>query len=176
MGGIDKGLALLDGQPLIARVLECISPQVDEVLISANRNLEQYQQFGHTVLTDISPDFQGPLAGLSRAMTEATHPLVLCVPCDTPLLPDNLADRLLQMLERSGAEIAITAVGNQVHHAIFLCRHAVLPSLNRYLEQGGRRVGEWQSRLRCVEVSFDDEKAFLNLNTPDDLALLNTRH
>ena len=170
MGGADKGLLLLNGRPLIAWVLERIAPQVDELFISANRNLDQYHLFGHPVLPDTAPDFQGPLAGLLRAMTEAAHPLILSVPCDTPFLPDDLVERLTVALEESGADIAIPVCGGQVHRAVCLCRHSLLPDLETFLAQNGRRVGEWQSMLRRVEVPFDDELSFLNLNTPDELA------
>jgi len=170
MGGADKGLALLDGRPLVAWVLECIAPQVDELFVSANRNLDQYRRFGHPVLPDASPDFQGPLAGLLRAMTEAAHPLILSVPCDTPFLPDDLVGRLTDALVESGADIAIPVCAGQSHRAVCLCRRSLLPGLENFLVQGGRRVGEWQSMLSRIEVPFDDERSFLNLNTADELA------
>ena len=169
MGGADKGLALLNGRPMVAWVLERIAPQVDDLLISANRNLDQYRLFGHPVLPDASPDFQGPLAGLLRAMTEAAHALILSVPCDTPFLPGDLVERLSVALEESGADIAIPVCGGQVQHAVFLCRRSLLPGLESFLVQGGRRVGEWQSMLRRVEVPFDNEQSFLNINTADEL-------
>ncbi|MHB1290919.1 MAG: molybdenum cofactor guanylyltransferase MobA [Sulfuricella sp.] len=170
MGGADKGLALLKGRPLVAWVLERVAPQVDELFISANRNFDQYRLFGHPVLPDASPDFQGPLAGLLRAMTEAAHPLILSVPCDTPFLPDDLVERLSVALEESGADIAVPVCGGQVHRAVCLCRRSLLPGLENFLVQGGRRVGEWQSMLKSVEAPFDDERSFLNLNTADELA------
>jgi molybdopterin-guanine dinucleotide biosynthesis protein A len=170
MGGADKGLVLLNDRPLVAWVQERIAPQVDELFLSANRNLDQYHLFGHPVLPDLSPDFQGPLAGLLRAMTEAAHPLILSVPCDTPFLPDDLVERLTDALEESGADIAIPVCGGQVHRAVCLCRRSLLPGLENFLDQNGRRVGEWQSMLRRVEVPFNDELSFLNLNTADELA------
>lgn len=170
MGGTDKGLVTLGGQPMISWVIKSIAPQADELMISANRNLDRYRQFGHPVLPDASPDFQGPLAGLLSAMQEAAHPLVLSVPCDTPFLPADLVERLARALEESGADIAVPAAGGQAHRAVCLCRKSLLPGLAQFLEQGGRRVGEWQSMLRRIEVPFDDEHAFLNLNTLDELA------
>ncbi len=172
MGGADKGLTPLSGRPLSAWVLECIAPQVNELFISANRNLDRYGLFGYPVLPDASPDFQGPLAGLLRAMSEAAHPLILSVPCDTPFLPDDLVERLTAAIEESGADIAIPVCGEQVHRVVCLCRRSLLSGLENFLDQGGRRVGEWQSMLRCVEVPFDDEQSFLNLNTADELAAL----
>ena len=170
MEGTDKGLTLLNGRPLVAWVLERISAQVDEILISANRNLERYRQFGYPVLRDATPGFQGPLAGLYSAMTKAAHPLLLCVPCDTPFLPNNLVEILLDALEESGADIAIPVVDGQVHRAVCLCRLTLRPGLENFLDQGGRRVGEWQAQLNRVEVAFSDAQAFLNLNTREELA------
>ena len=170
MDGADKGLVLLCGRPLIAWALEKIAPQVDEIFISANRNLDRYRQFGYPVLADASPDFHGPLAGLCRAMAEAANPLILCAPCDTPFLPQDLAGRLLAALDETGADIALPVAGGRVHRAVSLCRKTLLPGLKNFLDRGGRRVGEWQSQIKRAEVGFDDERAFLNLNTAAELA------
>jgi molybdopterin-guanine dinucleotide biosynthesis protein A len=170
MGGVDKGLITLDGLPLITWVMDRIAPQVDELFISANRNLSQYHRFGPPVLPDDTPEFLGPLAGLQRVMVAASHPLILCVPCDTPFLPRNLVERLLDALEGNDADMAVPVAAGQVHRAIFLCRKTLLPGLKHFLDSGGRKVGEWQSQLKCNEVIFDAAEAFLNLNTPEELA------
>ena len=170
MGGADKGLLLLRQRPLLAWMLECIQPQVDEVLISANRNLAQYAQFGHPVVSDAIRDFAGPLAGLLRAMQTARHELILTAPCDTPFLPADLVQRLSAALIRESAQIAIPSAGGYTHHAIMLCQRNLAPSLNAYLESGARKVMEWQGKLKQVVVPFDDAEAFTNFNTPEDLA------
>lgn len=169
MGEVDKGLQLLRGKPLIAWVAERIAPQVDEVLVSANRNLERYRELGFTVLPDLMPDFPGPLAGLHRALEVARHPLWLSVPCDTPFLPADLARRLLAGLREDDAEIAVAAVADRMQPVICLGRAELRAGLGEFLARGGRRVGEWQSGLRRIAVSFDDAEFFRNINTLDDL-------
>ncbi|MEW5943341.1 MAG: molybdenum cofactor guanylyltransferase MobA [Pseudomonadota bacterium] len=171
MNGQDKGLVPLLGRPMIAWVLERIAPQVDELFISANRNLEQYRAFGYLVLEDTLPDFPGPLAGLHRAMEAAAHPLILCAPCDTPFLPSDLAARLLTGLEGGAAEVAVPFSGGRAHPAICLVRRELRADLGDFLSAGGRRVGEWQRRLRRVEVPFEECGAFLNINTPAELQM-----
>ena len=94
MGGVDKGLQLLQGRPLIAWVLERLGPQVDEILVSANQNLERYHAFGYPVLTDEVEGFAGPLAGLERGLAVARNELVVTAPCDSPFLPSQLVARL----------------------------------------------------------------------------------
>lgn len=169
MGGADKGLLLLNGRPLIAWVLERIQPQVDEIIISANRNQEQYAHFGFPVISDEIPDYAGPLAGLHRAMQTARNALILTVPCDTPFLPIDLAPKLSAALMRESAQIAIPRAGGRTHHAVMLCQQNLAPNLAAYLVSGERKVMEWQRRLNQVVVPFDEAEAFTNFNTPEDL-------
>jgi molybdopterin-guanine dinucleotide biosynthesis protein A len=170
MRGADKGLVPLHDKPLIAWVLESIAPQVDEILISANRNIDAYGTFGHPVLQDGSPDFNGPLAGLLRGLETAKHPLVLCVPCDTPFLPVDLAVRLLAALEESQAQVAVAATHDHVHRTVCLCRRDLSHHLAAFLEKGGRKVGDWQGNLKSVEVLFAEWDKFQNFNTSQELA------
>jgi len=172
MGGVDKGLQPLAGRPLVAHVLERLGPQVDEILINANQNLERYAAFGPRVVTDSVGGFAGPLAGLHAGLSTASCPLVMTVPCDSPFLPDDLARRLASALCSQGAELAVAKTFDQAHPVFVLVERSVLPSLTRFLESGGRKIDAWYAGLRAVEVSFDDEaEAFANINTPDDLVL-----
>lgn len=170
MGGIDKGLQPLDGRPLVAWVLEALVPQVDAVLVSANRNIDRYAAFGYPVVADAIAGFAGPLAGLHAAMARADTPLVLCVPCDSPFLPADLAVRLLASLEARQAEIAVPRAGGRIHRAFCLARRELLPELEAFLVSGERRVGLWHESLSVAEADFEDEAgAFANINSPDDL-------
>lgn len=170
MGEADKGLQLLRGKPLVRWVAESIAPQVDEVLISANRNLERYSELGFAVLPDAMPDFPGPLAGLHRALESAKHPLWLSAPCDTPFLPGDLVQRLLSGLLASNAELAVAAVEGRMQPVICLGHSYLRVGLGEFLAQGGRRVGEWQAGLRRVLVPFENQELFKNINTLDELA------
>lgn len=173
MGGADKGLVLLNGKPLVAHVLDKLSPQVDEILINANRTLADYAQFGHPVVQDSIPDFAGPLAGLHSGLSHARHPLAMMVPCDSPFLPDDMVTRLVQALEQTRADLAVVKTGGWRQPVFSLCRTHLLPHLTRYLEQGGRKVDDWYASLNTVEVAFDDiPDAFTNINTREELASL----
>ena len=94
MNGVDKGLVQLQQKPLIAHVIELLAPQADEIFINANREILQYEAFGLPVLKDENEEFIGPLAGFSLGLQHAKHDYVLTVPCDSPLLPLDLAERL----------------------------------------------------------------------------------
>ncbi len=171
MGGVDKGLRELRGKPMVAWVLERLVPQVDEVLINANQNLDVYARFGRRVVADQIGGYAGPLAGLHCGLSAASHPLVATAPCDSPFLPADLVARLQTALETQQAHIAVAKTGAQAHPVFCLCRREVLPHLTRFLADGGRKIDAWYATLRVIEVAFDDEaEAFSNINTREELA------
>jgi len=173
MGGVDKGLQAFRGKPMVAHVIERLAPQVDELLINANRNPDDYARFGHRVIADEIPGFAGPLAGFERGLAHASGELVATVPCDSPFLPADLVARLRTQLESTDAELAVARTGDQPHPVFTLMRRDVLPSLQRFLGSGQRKIERWYGELRVAEVAFDDEAdAFLNINTRDELAKL----
>lgn len=173
MGGVDKGLQSLNGRPMVQWVLDRLKPQVGTVLISANRHLSGYAQFGCPVLPDLIPGFAGPLAGLHTALAKAVTPLVASAPCDSPFLPTDLVARLRTALEAQNADLAVARSGDRVHRAFCLLRRERLPGLEAFLAAGGRKVGLWHAALKVVEVPFATEAgAFDNINTPDELRSL----
>jgi molybdopterin-guanine dinucleotide biosynthesis protein A len=171
MGGVDKGLVPLGGQPMAALVLARLAPQVDEILINANRNTVAWAAFGHPVVVDQLAGYAGPLAGLHAALAHARHPLVLTVPCDSPFLPADLVARLGAALRAADAELAVAKTFDQPHPVFCLCRRELAGHLGDFLAAGGRKIDRWYASLKVVEVAFDDEEAaFRNINTPAELA------
>jgi len=170
MGGVDKGVQLLRGKPMAQHVIERFAPQVDELLINANQNIEQYQGLGYRVIPDAIGGFVGPLAGLHRGLSEAIHPLVVTAPCDSPFLPLDLVAKLHAALEQQNAELAVARTGDQPHPVFCLCRKSVLGSLTAFLESGGRKIDWWYAQLKVADVDFVDEGAFRNINTREELS------
>ena len=168
MGGVDKGLQLLHGKPMVAAVLARLAPQVDEILINANQNHAAYAAFGLRVVPDAIGGFAGPLAGLHAGLGEARHALVLTVPCDSPFLPADLFSRLFEKLEEN--DLAVARTGDQPHPVFALVRTSVRTNLEHFLSGGGRKIDAWYSTLKVVEVAFDDvADAFRNINTREEL-------
>jgi len=168
MGGVDKGLQLLHGKPMAQWALERLAPQVDEVLINCNQNLEAYAKFGHRIVPDEVGGFAGPLAGLHAGLKAAAHSLIVTVPCDSPFLPLDLVSRLNNALRES--DLAVAKTGGQAHPVFSLVRKDVLENLEQFLAGGGRKIDAWYASLKTVEVSFDDEAdAFRNINTLEEL-------
>jgi molybdenum cofactor guanylyltransferase len=169
MGGVDKGLQLLRGRPMVQHVVERLAPQVAEVLVNANQNRERYETFGYRVIGDEVSGFAGPLAGLHAGMKVASHPLVATVPCDSPFLPADLVSRLLDGLNEK--QVAVARTGDQAHPVFALVRTSVLSNLESFLQAGGRKIDAWYGALPHVEVDFSDQAAaFRNINTREELA------
>jgi molybdenum cofactor guanylyltransferase len=176
MGGVDKGLQPFRGKPMVAHVLERLAPQVGELLVNANRNVEAYGRFGHPVISDEIEGFAGPLAGFERGLAHATRPLVVTVPCDSPFLPADLVERLRGGLLAQGAQLAVAKTGDQAHPVFSLMRRDVHESLRGFLASGQRKIDKWYGALKVVEVPFDDEPdAFVNINTREELSGLEPR-
>ncbi|MBX3587655.1 MAG: molybdenum cofactor guanylyltransferase [Ramlibacter sp.] len=175
MGGLDKGLALLDGPPLAQRALDRLRPQVGPLLLSANRHLDQYREWGVPVVCDASAGYPGPLAGLLAGLTQCTTPWLACVPCDAPAFPTDLVARLGANLgPHQGAVVTLPDAQGEPRMQPVFCLLSVQwrGSLQAYLDAGGRRVSEWLQSQPASPVLFDqpgDGDAFVNVNTLAEL-------
>ena len=181
MGGVDKGLQNFNGMPLALATLLRLQPQVGDVMINANRNLGAYEAFGVPVWPDVLPDFAGPLAGFLTGLERCETPWLVTVPCDTPLFPHDLVERLGSAAERQGAEIAMAAAreeDGQVRTQPVFCllRVELLESLVRFTQGGGRKIDAWTAQHNTAFVAFDapgdDPRAFFNANTIVELRQL----
>ena len=170
MGGEDKGLVNFSGRPLIEHVLERLSPQVDAIIINANRNLERYRTYA-TVVADSMDGYAGPLAGMLAAMNTADSGYILTVPCDSPFLPTDLAPRLLHHLppERPAIAVAHDGVRMQPVFALIDCR--LRQSLYDYLHAGERKIDLWYHQHDVTTVDYSDQPdTFININRPEELS------
>jgi len=170
MGGVDKGLLTLRGQPLVAHVVQRLAPQADTLLINCNENQQDYVQFGYPLVRDGISGGLGPLAGLLGAMQSNDNEYVLSVPCDTPYLPHDLVARMLHTLQHDNADLCSVHDGERLHPVILLARRHLAPSLEQFLNAGQRKVRDWyDSQHHCTTDFSDQPLAFANINTPEEL-------
>jgi molybdenum cofactor guanylyltransferase len=171
MGGEDKGLIELKHVPLIEYVLMALRGRVDAILINANRNIERYAEGGYPVIEDRRRGFNGPLAGMASALSVMHTRYLLTVPCDCPALPHDLVDRLLKARGEADVALAVAYDGARMQSAFALLDRVLLPSLEQFLDGGGRKVEQWYAQHRLALADFSDQPdAFINVNTPEDLA------
>ncbi len=167
MGGGDKPLRLLGGQPILGHVVARIGPQVLRLALNANGDSARFAGFGLEVLPDPVPDRPGPLAGVLAALDWAAGPVVT-VPGDTPFLPADLVVRL-HAAAGNGMAVACGPDG-RAHPTCALWPAEAAPVIRAALDRGDRRVREVAASLGAVEVPFGGPDPFFNINTPGDLA------
>jgi molybdopterin-guanine dinucleotide biosynthesis protein A len=198
MHGADKGLQPFDGLPLAAHALRRLAPQVAAVMISANRNLPQYQEFCGMVFEDDAADSPcstaalrqphpaalpapmqtaapaGPLAGLLAGLAHCRTPWLAAVPCDAPFFPLDLVARLAQSAERAQARAAYARTAVRSHPVFCLLHAGLREPLRDFLRGGGRKVEDWLASQQAVAVPFEHEADFANINTLEELQSLAT--
>jgi molybdenum cofactor guanylyltransferase len=167
LGGQDKGLVEFENKKLIQHVLDKITPQVDSVMINANRNQENYAEFGHKVISDDLSDFQGPLAGFAIAMQSSKTDYILTMPCDGPHLPDDYVARLMAK-STSEKSIIVAHDGKRLQPVHALIPVSLIDSLLAFLNNGDRKIDLWYAQNTMVTADFSDKpEVFFNVNTEE---------
>ncbi len=185
MGGVDKGLQSFNGVPLALHILMRLQIQegglIAQTMVNANRNLAAYESMGVDVWPDADANFAGPLSGFLVGLERCETPYLLTVPCDTPLFPLDLAQRLCEALEREDADIAMAAapeVGKdgllqmRTQPVFCLIRAELMETVVAFMQGGGRKIDAWTAQHKTVVVEFGDAAAFQNANTAAELAQL----
>ena len=177
MGGIDKGLISFNGKPLIECTINRLKGQVGPIVINANRNITKYSAYGYPVIMDETHDFAGPLAGFLVGLSICKTPYLLTSPCDSPLLPSNLALLLSKKLQEDNAQLVYASTkernGKIWAQPVFcLMRADLTDSLQVFLGKGDLKIDHWFKELRVSTVVFEDAQAFANVNTPEELQAL----
>lgn len=178
MNNQDKGLVKFKGRPMVSYAIAAMAPVVDCVFINANRNIDQYRQFGWPVISDQTDSFDGPLAGVLTAMIHADADVLVVLPCDSPLIKTEHLQKLLSARAENNADVAVAFDGVKLHPVFLAIKTALQTSLQDYLAGDQRKVAAWLAQQNLVKVDFSREpEIFSNINTMDELsALEDTNH
>jgi molybdopterin-guanine dinucleotide biosynthesis protein A len=168
MEGKDKGLQRYNGKPLLAHVIDKLKPQVDDIVISANRNIDQYTDFGFPVCPDNTSTFDGPLAGIAASIPACKHDWIIVAPCDMPDLPADLVTLMAAHL--TDARLITISSHNRIQ-LIFLIHRSLLDSIALHLESGENKVMNWVSSQNSITIDLTHTQAFKNINTLDQLKM-----
>lgn len=173
--GVDKSWLEWQGLPLIQHVVKQIQPQVDELIISANRTIEKYQALGFTVINDESNEQLGPLAGIFSAMnyvhqhfSNSDDISLLTTPCDMPLIPENLKTLLYHAAHKQ--QICVAKDSQRIQPLVALIPISLQSNLKSYLESEQRKVEQWMLDTNPYIVDLSSHsKCFININDLSDL-------
>jgi molybdopterin-guanine dinucleotide biosynthesis protein A len=173
MNNRDKGLVDFKGRPMISYAIAALAPVVGCILINANRNIDQYRQFGWPVISDQTDSFDGPLAGILAAMKHADADVLVVIPCDSPLIKTEHLQKLLSTRAETNADVAVAFDGVRLHPVFLAIKTGLQASLQEYLASGQRKVAGWLEQQSLVKVDFSGEpEIFCNVNTMAELSML----
>ncbi len=171
LGGVDKGLHAVAGRPLIDHVMERLRPQVHAVVISANRNRTAYSAWGYPVVADDADTFDGPLAGVLAALRVCSTPWLVSVPCDAPVMPVDLVEKLVCAADSAGKPTACPFDGERLQPTFCAFRRELQTPLEAYLAAGGRKIDRFLESVGLVRADYAGcADAFVNLNAPEDVS------
>lgn len=169
MGGVDKGLVELGGKPLVGHVVERLRPQVERIIINANRNLPEYKNWADTVIKDSIGEYDGPLAGMASGLEVTNTEYMLTTPCDSPFLATDLAERMYGELISAQAEVAVASDGERLQPVFMLIQRTMLSSIVAFLQAGERKIDKWFDQHAVAVVDFSDKpETFVNINTVEE--------
>jgi molybdopterin-guanine dinucleotide biosynthesis protein A len=169
MGGCDKGLIPILGKPILDHLLARIGLQSQRILISANRNFEQYARYGYPVVRDTVAGFAGPLAGFLAGFSACNSAFLLTLPVDAPLVSPDYLDRMTRCLQQTDKPACVAEFQGRLEPVFCLAEHGTRRALETYLAAGHRSVQGWLERIGATRVDFSDiPEQFINLNRAGD--------
>ena len=177
MGGGDKNLRTLGGRTILERIVATARPQVGPLVLNANGDPARFASFGLPVAADVVEGYAGPLAGVLTGLewAKANAPgceWVASFATDAPFIPPDLVARLVQAVEREGADLACARSDGQDHPVFGLWPVRLAGDLRRAMvEEDIRKVDVWTGRYRLAVADFatDPVDPFFNTNRPEDL-------
>ena len=182
MGGVDKPMLEIAGKPMLERVVQRLTPQVETIVINANGDPGRFAPFGLPVVADTIEDHPGPLAGLLAGMRWAAIEapearFLVSVAADSPFFPHDLVAHLAEGCGRDEGTIALAASPAGTHPVFGLWPIAVADDLEEFLKSGeSGKILTFADRHLRLNVPFDDivlpdgsaVDPFFNVNTPED--------
>ncbi|PPI86427.1 molybdenum cofactor guanylyltransferase MobA [Candidatus Pantoea edessiphila] len=177
MGGYDKGLILLHQKPLYQHVLKRLKPQVDYILISANRNIDRYKSSGYKVIKDSYKDILGPLNGILSSLKRIKSDWAVFCPCDTPNIPLNYVKKLFN--EKNHSPIVWIQSSKRDHPTMSLIHKSILQSYKKNTKNHNYifkydLISFFKKNNGYPILFNNNETSFYNINTPLDLKNYNS--
>ena len=180
MGGKEKALIHLLDRPLLSYVLEKISGKVAPIALNINTNFDDFQKFGYKIIADPIKGHLGPLAGILASLNwakEINEDWVMTLPCDTPFLPNDLIQSMVEKKNNTPEVDLVVAKSRGFNHPVIaLWKSDINNRLQNALKEGVRKIDFFTSQLNIAYVDFDNSEnsefdPFTNLNSPQDLIL-----
>lgn len=179
MGG-NKAFREVGGKSLVERVIAVAQAQCDQVMISSNAGAEAFADYGLPVVADQPKPGQGPLGGILGGLKALPDGIdwLATFPVDCPLVPLDMVGRLRAAAHAENAKAAFASHAERDHYLSSIWHRDAATVIADLLASDDRRVRGPLQALNAPRVVFEDQVAglppFTNVNTPDDLTLINS--
>jgi len=164
--GEDKGLMLLNGEPMVQKIFNVVKEITDTILIISNN--KEYEQFGYQVFEDEIKD-KGPIAGIYTGLLHTSTPKNLLLSCDVPFVQVELLKELIKLSDNF--DITIPQKDNKTHQLIGVIDKSCLTSLKNNIDNNQLKLKTAYEALNLKVIDADqfDKKMFTNINSKDDI-------
>ena len=169
MGNHDKGLIKLANKPLIKYVIDSIQGQVGRIIISANRNINEYQKLGLPVICDEKTEFNGPLSGIYEALKICTTKYLLVLPCDCPFIEVDIIEKLYKSAEENNSDVVLIYDGQFLQPLFSLISKNALTSLEQCIAAKNFKAKQWMTDQKHSIIEDNRPTLFFNINNENDL-------
>lgn len=174
---------MLDGQPLIERVLAAAQPVADRLAIvinAANPHAERYWQLAaqwNAILLHDLRENCGPLGGIHTALVNCeAKEAALILACDLPFLTSEFLAWLRQKHESGTANVTVPLnQSGRLQPLVAVYSQSCLPVIEEMLAMDQLKVDRLYERVTTQIVKFGEadcpavnERLFSNLNSPED--------
>lgn len=170
MGDLDKGLVKLANKPLIEYVVNAIQQHVNHIMISANRNINEYQKLGFPVISDGQDEFNGPLSGICEALKICETNYLLVLPCDSPFIESDIIEKLYNSAKDNNSDVALMHDGHFLQPLFSLISRNALASLEACIAAKNFKAKQWMTDQRHSIVEDHREMMFFNINNNEALS------
>jgi molybdenum cofactor guanylyltransferase len=174
MGGLDKGLVVHEGRPMLEHVMARLPVQVVDRVISCNRNIEQYAQYGRVVSDQgqhrLPHTYAGPMAGLLAGVPTCQQEWLLVMPCDMLRYPTGFADAAWTALQQHqhknphAARLVVAHDGVRRQNLCLLMHQSEWPHLQAAFAHSPA-VRDWLDARHALALHWPNADDFINQNT-----------
>jgi molybdenum cofactor guanylyltransferase len=178
--GTDKALLEIAGKSLLLRSCEIAAKLTAQVYVLTD-SPDRYRSIltaDCKLIQDRHPS-AGPLVALSQGLSEINAEWILLLACDLPLLDAEIVQNWASQLpELPASTLAVVPYQNDRWEP--LCgfyRSQSLPSLQKFIEEGGRSFQVWLSKIPAVPLPAGDRASLMlsNCNTPEEFDRLKAK-
>ena len=173
--GEDKSQVLLGDKILIDHILTEIKDDFEEILIVANSPIKHLSLNKIVEISDYQKNL-GPLGGVLSAMkwiklNNKKYKWIATFPSDTPFFKKNIFENFYNRINEKESELFFMKSNDKRHNIFGLWCVDLVDQLQKDLENGARKVENWANKIgvKTVNMSFEKEDPFFNINTKEDL-------